>query len=154
MASVEGRRHHHNLVPLAALISRELKNEKMEKPTVRYGHAAQSRKGEDYFLIKTDGQRVPGNSSSTFSAFAVILSHLYFHTESNSRGSGLILLNHETCPNFRPLMLHICAQLSAVLFVPLISPDFFIINVLWTFSGWIRSNIDSKLDGVVQFLLI
>lgn len=77
MASVEGRRHQHNLVPLAALISRELKNEKMEKPTVRYGHAAQSRKGEDYFLIKTDGQRVPGNSSSTFSAFAVIPSPSY-----------------------------------------------------------------------------
>ncbi|CAL8995010.1 unnamed protein product [Prunus brigantina] len=75
MASGEGRRHHHNLVPLAALISRELKSEKMEKPTVRYGHAAQSRKGEDYFLIKTDGQRVPGNSSSTFSAFAIFDGH-------------------------------------------------------------------------------
>ncbi|ONI31475.1 hypothetical protein PRUPE_1G315600 [Prunus persica] len=75
MASGEGRRHHHNLVPLAALISRELKSEKMEKPTVRYGHAAQSRKGEDYFLIKTDGQRVTGNSSSTFSAFAIFDGH-------------------------------------------------------------------------------
>ncbi|KAL6190349.1 hypothetical protein ACLB2K_036747 [Fragaria x ananassa] len=75
MGSTEGRRNHHNLVPLAALISRELKNEKMEKPTVRYGHAAQSRKGEDYFLIKTDGQRVPGNSSSTFSAFAIFDGH-------------------------------------------------------------------------------
>ena len=38
MASGEGRRHRHGLVPLAALISREMKNEKMEKPTVRYGH--------------------------------------------------------------------------------------------------------------------
>ncbi|KAI5353167.1 PREDICTED: probable phosphatase 2C [Prunus dulcis] len=75
MASGEGRRHHHNLVPLAALISRELKSEKMEKPTVRYGHAAQSRKGEDYFLIKTDGQRVTGNSSSKFSAFAIFDGH-------------------------------------------------------------------------------
>ncbi|XP_015877834.1 probable protein phosphatase 2C 15 [Ziziphus jujuba] len=75
MASGEGRRHHHNLVPLAALISREMRNEKMEKPTVRYGHAAQSRKGEDYFLIKTDCQRVPGNPSSTFSAFAIFDGH-------------------------------------------------------------------------------
>jgi hypothetical protein len=73
MASGEGRRHRHNLVPLAALISREMRSEKMEKPTVRYAHAAQSRKGEDYFLIKTDCQRVPGNSSSTFSVFAVTL---------------------------------------------------------------------------------
>lgn len=73
MASTERRRQRHSLVPLAALISREMKSEKMEKPTVTYGHAAQSRKGEDYFLIKTDGQRVSGNSSSAFSVFAVIL---------------------------------------------------------------------------------
>ncbi|RVX12653.1 putative protein phosphatase 2C 15 [Vitis vinifera] len=65
MASEEGRRHR-NLVPLAALINREMRSEKMEKPTVRYGCAAQSRKGEDYFLMKTDCQRIPGNSSSTF----------------------------------------------------------------------------------------
>lgn len=89
MASGEGRRHHHNLVPLAALISRELKSEKMEKPTVRYGHAAQSRKGEDYFLIKTDGQRVPGNSSSTFSAFAVIYSLFYISTRFCCRSALL-----------------------------------------------------------------
>ncbi|KAI9120227.1 hypothetical protein K1719_008875 [Acacia pycnantha] len=71
MASGEGRRRHHDLVPLAALLSREMKTEKMEKPTVSYGHAAQSRKGEDYFLIKTDCQRVPGNPSTAFSVFAV-----------------------------------------------------------------------------------
>lgn len=72
MASGDGR---HDLVPLAALISREMRNEKIEKPTVRYGHAAQSRKGEDFFLIKTDCQRVPGNSSSTFSVFAIFDGH-------------------------------------------------------------------------------
>ncbi|XP_030969925.1 probable protein phosphatase 2C 15 [Quercus lobata] len=75
MASSEGKRHRHNLVPLAALISKEMRSEKMEKPTVRYGHAAQSRKGEDYFLIKTDCQRVPGNSSSAFSVFAIFDGH-------------------------------------------------------------------------------
>lgn len=74
MASGEGRRyhHHHDLVPLAALLKREMKSEKMEKPTIRIGQAAQSKKGEDYFLIKTDCQRVPGNSSSSFSVFAVL----------------------------------------------------------------------------------
>lgn len=71
MASGEGRRHHHDLVPLAALLKREMKSEKMEKPTVRIGQAAQSKKGEDYFLIKIDCQRVPGNSSTSFSVFAV-----------------------------------------------------------------------------------
>ncbi|KAK8627305.1 hypothetical protein V6N13_134919 [Hibiscus sabdariffa] len=75
MASREGRRRGHELVPLAALISREMKNEKMEKPSVRYGHAAQSRKGEDYFLIKTDCHQVPGNPSSTFSVFAIFDGH-------------------------------------------------------------------------------
>ncbi|KAH1098454.1 hypothetical protein J1N35_015375 [Gossypium stocksii] len=75
MASGAGRRRGHELVPLAALISREMKNEKMEKPSVRYGHAAQSRKGEDYFLVKTDCQRVPGNPSSTFSVFAIFDGH-------------------------------------------------------------------------------
>ncbi|KAK7275286.1 hypothetical protein RIF29_16398 [Crotalaria pallida] len=75
MASRAGRRRHHDLVPLAALLSREMKNEKMEKPIVRYGYAAQSKKGEDYFLIKTDCQRVPGNNSSSFSVFAIFDGH-------------------------------------------------------------------------------
>ncbi|XP_022150568.1 probable protein phosphatase 2C 15 [Momordica charantia] len=80
MASREGRRHnhhhhHHNLVPLAALISKEVRSERLEKPTIRYGNAAQSKKGEDYFLMKTDCQRVPGNPSSTFSVFAIFDGH-------------------------------------------------------------------------------
>ncbi|XP_031388086.1 probable protein phosphatase 2C 15 [Punica granatum] len=75
MASGDGRRGHQDLVPLAALISREMKNEKMEKPTLKYGCAAQSKKGEDYFLIKTDCLRVPGNPSSAFSVFAVFDGH-------------------------------------------------------------------------------
>ncbi|KAI3410714.1 PPM-type phosphatase domain-containing protein [Psidium guajava] len=75
MASGEGRRRSHDLVPLAALISREMKNEKLEKPTVSYGCASQSKKGEDFFLIKTDCQRVPGNPSSAYSVFAVFDGH-------------------------------------------------------------------------------
>ncbi|KAH9605246.1 hypothetical protein KSS87_002434 [Heliosperma pusillum] len=65
----------HDLIPLAALISREMKNEKMEKPNVKYGHAGQSKKGEDYIFVKPDCQRVPGNLSSTFSVFAVFDGH-------------------------------------------------------------------------------
>lgn len=71
MGSRGDRHEHHDLVPLAALINRELRNEKMEKPAVRYGSAAQSRKGEDYFLMKTDCQRVAGNPSTSFSVFGV-----------------------------------------------------------------------------------
>ncbi|OMO57977.1 phosphatase 2C (PP2C)-like protein [Corchorus capsularis] len=75
MASGGGRSHRQDFVSLAALISREMKNEKMEKPTVRYGQAAQSRKGEDYFMVRTDCQRIPGNPSSTFSVFGIFDGH-------------------------------------------------------------------------------
>lgn len=82
MASREGKRfthqHHENLVPLAALLSRETRAAKMEKPIVRYGEAAQSRKGEDYLLIKTDTLRVPSSSSSAFSVFAVKSETFYY----------------------------------------------------------------------------
>ncbi|KAL8463348.1 hypothetical protein ACS0TY_033358 [Phlomoides rotata] len=76
MASREEKeKHHHDLVPLAALINRELKNEKLEKPTVRYGSAVQSKKGEDYCLMKTDCQRVSGNPSTSFSVFGIFDGH-------------------------------------------------------------------------------
>lgn len=64
------------LVPLATLISRELRSGKNEKPFVKYGQADLARKGEDYFLIKTDCQRVPGDSSTLFSVFAVLFAFL------------------------------------------------------------------------------
>ncbi|KAL8540888.1 hypothetical protein ACS0TY_002218 [Phlomoides rotata] len=62
-------------VPLGTLIGRELRNEKLEKPTVKYGQAALAKKGEDYFLIQPDCQRVPGNPSTTFSLFAIFDGH-------------------------------------------------------------------------------
>lgn len=76
MGSRERRNsHHEEFVPLAALLNREMINEKMEKPTVRYGCAVQSKKGEDYFLMKTDCQRIPGSPSSSFSVFGVFDGH-------------------------------------------------------------------------------
>ncbi|KAJ6380349.1 hypothetical protein OIU76_016919 [Salix suchowensis] len=63
------------LVPLATLIGRELRNEKIEKPFVKYGQAALAKKGEDYFLIKSDCQRVPGDLSTSFSVFAIFDGH-------------------------------------------------------------------------------
>lgn len=62
-------------VPLGTLIGRELRNEKLEKPTLKYGQAALAKKGEDYFLIKLDYQRVPGNPSTSFSVFAIFDGH-------------------------------------------------------------------------------
>ena len=59
-------------VALATLIGRELRNENIEKPFVKYGQAGLAKKGEDYFLIKTDCQRIPGDPSTVFSVFAVL----------------------------------------------------------------------------------
>jgi hypothetical protein len=42
------------MVPLVKLLKRELKNEKIEKPTIRSGQAGQSKKGEDFTLIKLE----------------------------------------------------------------------------------------------------
>lgn len=63
------------LVPLATLIGRELRGEKVEKPFVKYGQAALAKKGEDCFLIKPDCQRIAGNTSTSFSVFAIFDGH-------------------------------------------------------------------------------
>ncbi|XP_042456554.1 probable protein phosphatase 2C 15 isoform X2 [Zingiber officinale] len=63
------------MMPLAQLIGEEARMEKVERPRVRYGCAAQSKKGEDYFLFRTDCQRIAGDPSSSFSVFAVFDGH-------------------------------------------------------------------------------
>ncbi|KAK9087028.1 hypothetical protein Syun_029422 [Stephania yunnanensis] len=63
------------LVPLATLIGRELRGEKVEKPSIKFGQAALAMKGEDYFLIKPDYLRIPGNSLTSFSIFAIFDGH-------------------------------------------------------------------------------
>lgn len=72
MSQAEVSRMKTPLVPLGTLIGRELRNEKVEKPFLKYGQAALAKKGEDCFLIKPDCQRIPGDSSTSFSVFAVM----------------------------------------------------------------------------------
>eukprot|EP00268_Persea_americana_P056602 TRINITY_DN6696_c0_g2_i8.p1 TRINITY_DN6696_c0_g2~~TRINITY_DN6696_c0_g2_i8.p1 ORF type:complete len:245 (-),score=54.73 TRINITY_DN6696_c0_g2_i8:858-1592(-) len=62
-------------VPLAVLLRRELTNEKIENPDILHGQACKSRKGEDFALVKTDCQRVPGDGVTTFSVFALFDGH-------------------------------------------------------------------------------
>ncbi|PKU83355.1 putative protein phosphatase 2C 33 [Dendrobium catenatum] len=62
-------------IALATLIGRELRGYKTEKPLVCYGHAGLAKRGEDYFLIKPDCQRIPGNPSTSFSVFAIFDGH-------------------------------------------------------------------------------
>ncbi|KAM7478413.1 hypothetical protein LguiA_026626 [Lonicera macranthoides] len=75
-SEVSGMKPKPSLVPLGTLIGRELRNEKnVEKPTIKYGQAALAKKGEDYFMIKLDCQRIPDNPSTSFSVFAIFDGH-------------------------------------------------------------------------------
>ncbi|KAJ9166213.1 hypothetical protein P3X46_020995 [Hevea brasiliensis] len=62
-------------VPLSVLLKRELANERIEKPELSHGQASQSKKGEDFTLIKTECQRVVGDGVSTYSVFGLFDGH-------------------------------------------------------------------------------
>ncbi|KAJ6795560.1 putative protein phosphatase 2C 33 [Iris pallida] len=63
------------LLPLATLIGRELRGERPEEPSLRFGHAGLAKRGEDLFLIKPDCLRIAGNPSTSFSVFAIFDGH-------------------------------------------------------------------------------
>lgn len=58
-------------VPLSVLLKRELVNEKADRPEIVCGEANQSKKGEDFALVKTECQRVLGDGVTTYSVFGV-----------------------------------------------------------------------------------
>ncbi|KAF8406334.1 hypothetical protein HHK36_008421 [Tetracentron sinense] len=68
-------KNEHHSVPLGVLLKREMENEKTEKPDIIYGQANQSKKGEDFTLLKTECQRVLGDGVTTFSVFALFDGH-------------------------------------------------------------------------------
>ena len=68
-------RSNHKTVPLSVLLKRELANEKIEKPEIVHGEANESKKGEDFTLVKTECQRLVGDGVSTYSVFGVCCSH-------------------------------------------------------------------------------
>ncbi|XP_054817885.1 LOW QUALITY PROTEIN: probable protein phosphatase 2C 12 [Prosopis cineraria] len=65
----------HHTVPLSVLLKRESASEKIEKPEIQHGQASQSKKGEDFTLVKTECQRVVGDGVSTYSVFALFDGH-------------------------------------------------------------------------------
>ncbi|KAJ6806257.1 putative protein phosphatase 2C 12 isoform X1 [Iris pallida] len=71
MAAKAGER----MVPLAVLLKREVTSEKMERPELLHGQANQSKKGEDFTLLKTECQRVPGDGLTTFAVFGLFDGH-------------------------------------------------------------------------------
>ena len=60
------------MVPLAVILRRQMSWERIEKPDVLYEAARESKKGEDFTLVKTECQRVPGHGDTTVSVPAVI----------------------------------------------------------------------------------
>ncbi|CAN6539929.1 hypothetical protein ACFX2I_016724 [Malus domestica] len=65
----------HQTVPLSVLLKRELANEKIERPEIIHGQASQSKKGEDFTLVKTECQRIVGDGVSTYSVFGLFDGH-------------------------------------------------------------------------------
>ncbi|GLT46988.1 hypothetical protein SLA2020_207110 [Shorea laevis] len=77
-------------VPLSVLLQRELANEKIENPDIVHGQAKQSKKGEDYTLLKTECQRAMGDGITTFSVFGIFDGH---------NGSGAAIYTKENLLN-------------------------------------------------------
>ncbi|XP_031118985.1 probable protein phosphatase 2C 12 [Ipomoea triloba] len=65
----------HQTVPLSVLLKRELASEKVEKPEIFHGQASQSKKGEDFTLLKTECQRILGDGVTTYSVFGLFDGH-------------------------------------------------------------------------------
>lgn len=72
-------RSEHHTVPLSVLLKRELANEKIERPEIVHGQASQSKKGEDFSLLKIECQRVVGDGISTYSVFGVCFTFDFFY---------------------------------------------------------------------------
>jgi len=70
MATAARERRLPPALPLV-LIGRELRAGGSDRPALRYGHAGFAKRGEDYFLVKPDCLRIPGDPHSAFSVFAV-----------------------------------------------------------------------------------
>ncbi|KAK3231429.1 hypothetical protein Dsin_003310 [Dipteronia sinensis] len=66
---------HHHTVPLSVLLKRELANEKIENPDIIHGQASQSKKGEDFTLLKSECQRAIGDGVTTFSVYGLFDGH-------------------------------------------------------------------------------
>ena len=92
MATAARERRLPPALPLATLIGRELRAGGSERPALRYGHAGFAKRGEDYFLVKPDCLRVPGDPASAFSVFAVRTTRPPLPLRCRSLSSSLFLL--------------------------------------------------------------
>ncbi|KAG9135199.1 hypothetical protein Leryth_013480 [Lithospermum erythrorhizon] len=65
----------HQTVPLSVLLKRESENEKIDNPELSHGEHGQSKKGEDFMMVKTDCQRVLADGLTTFSVYGLFDGH-------------------------------------------------------------------------------
>ncbi|GMI78508.1 hypothetical protein like AT1G47380 [Hibiscus trionum] len=65
----------HRPVLLSVLLERESANVKIKKPEIVHGLANQSKKGEDFTMLKTECQRTMGDGVTTFSVFGLFDGH-------------------------------------------------------------------------------
>ncbi|XP_057425478.1 probable protein phosphatase 2C 12 [Lotus japonicus] len=75
MSTTTRNEQHHQTVPLSVLLKRELASERIEKPEIVHGQAGQSKKGEDFTLLKAECQRMVGDGVSTYSVFGLFDGH-------------------------------------------------------------------------------
>ncbi|XP_052203276.1 probable protein phosphatase 2C 12 [Diospyros lotus] len=68
-------RGENHTVPLSVLLKRELAREKVERPEISHGQASQSKKGEDFTMLKAECQRLAGDGVSTYSVFGLFDGH-------------------------------------------------------------------------------
>ncbi|GMH04043.1 hypothetical protein Nepgr_005882 [Nepenthes gracilis] len=62
-------------VPLSVLLKRESQREKLENPEISHGQCSQSKKAEDFTLLKTECQRIVGDEIATYSVFGLFDGH-------------------------------------------------------------------------------
>ncbi|GAA0169135.1 protein phosphatase [Lithospermum erythrorhizon] len=63
----------HQTVPLSLLLKHESENEKIDNPKLSHGEHGQSKKGEDFMMVKTHCHRVLADGVTTFSVYGCML---------------------------------------------------------------------------------
>ncbi|XP_066386775.1 probable protein phosphatase 2C 33 isoform X2 [Miscanthus floridulus] len=130
MATAAKERRLPPALPLATLIGRELCAGGSERLALRYGHVGFAKRGEDYFLVKPDCLRVPGDPASAFSVFVVFDGH-------NGVSTAVYSKKH--------LLEHVMSTLP-----PDIGRDDWLQRCPTLVAGFVKADIDFQRKGEVS----
>lgn len=95
----------HQTVPLSVLLKREVASEKIDRPVITHGQASESKKGEDFTLLKMECERNVEDGIKTYCVFAVRTS-LFLSSLSMKLTSSV----HDSC--FSSLLICLSHQLT------------------------------------------